>query len=140
MKFDVNSLMPKKKAGFLYYLYIFIVGYVISILCPILQHTCISSTIIGSVLVSLFGDGNQILLATYTISVLGIVDYLCQITTISPKKAKVLGLMFYATVLVLYVQFFSIQYNSIDAKPILNSLFYAFLGWYLRPVKNTGII
>lgn len=136
MKFDVNALIPKKKSGFLYSLYIFIVGYVISILCPVLQHTCISSTIIGSIWGALFGDGNQILLATYTISVLGIVDYLCQITTISPQKAKALGLVFYATILVLYVQFFSVPYNSIDAKPILNSLFYAFLGWCLRPVKK----
>lgn len=102
----MNSLIPKKRVGVLYPVYIFIVGYLISILCPVLQHTCIGTTFIGSVLVSLFGDGNQILLVTYTISVLGIVDYLCQITTISPKKAKVLGLVFYATILVLYVQFF----------------------------------
>lgn len=136
MRFHINILIPKKREGFLYYLYVSIVGYVISILCPVLQHTCIGSTFIGSVWTSLFGDGNQILLVTYTISVLGIVDYLCQITTLSLKKAKVLGLVFYATILILYVQSFSVPYNSIDAKPILNSLFYAFLGWCFRSVKK----
>lgn len=135
MKLGLNSLIPTKQKGFSYPLFIFITGTIISILCSMLQHTCISDTIFGDILKSLFSDGNQLFLVSYTFLVLGVVEQLSKIITITLKNIKVIGLVFYAVTLFLYVHFPFFQNNSIDAKPVLNSLFYAFLGWYLKPVK-----
>ena len=104
----------------------------LTLLCFFVQDTCIGSTLIGTILISLLGEDAQILLVAIAFFSVSIVELSCKIFTISLKKARIISAVFYGVIFALYMMF--INNDVYGVQSVLERLFYAFLGWCLKPL------
>lgn len=123
-----------------YPIYILVAGYLISLSCIYVYSTpFIHDTFIGNIWIAIFGEGDQLFFVAFTFFVRESIKILSSESSISLIKIKIIGLVFYIIVLILYVIMCFYKYNGHDymgAEPVLRMLFYTFLGWLFTQEKN----
>lgn len=108
---------------------IFFAGYIISYIQYI---PSIHDTLIGDTMMAIFGKGDQLFLVLYTFLVVEVLNALYKH---KPKNIAILGLLFYAIILVLYRYMPSLGNGSTTFELISRTTFYALLGWFFRMLK-----